>query len=385
MDSRIGRAGLSEHAAITPHTGIGKKINIITKLKSLIIKNRQKTMTSTAAYIKAPWRTELRNVELPAHPPCGWVRLRIDACGICGTDVSAAINGAENWQPFGHEIAGTVVAVGDGVDTKRLPEGTTVVVESASACGLCDSCRNVRADLCQGGAPNIWGQPALGFSTFMDAPACACVPYSGLEPEVASLVEPAGVAFDMVLAADIKMGDRVCVVGPGPIALVAVALAFRRGASEVVCIGRKHSKARLALAEMLGAMICHSEDKKGLDALKGKFNHVLMTAPVDAIPGALEYLAYGGIMTYIGIGTGDPVISFDANDFHFRKLQLRASYASPAMYFPAVISLMKSGAIPGKALISHRLPLGQIQHALDLNRNNKSEVIKIVVIPEGAE
>lgn len=338
-------------------------------------------MISTSAYLKNPWQTELRRIELPARPRTGWVRLRMDACGLCGTDLSAAVS-AKVWQPFGHEIAGTIVALGGDVDTSRLPVGTSVVVESASACGRCGSCRDGRPDLCQGGAPNIWGEPALGFSTIMDAPACACVPYAGLAPEVACLAEPAGVAYDLVTTADIRMGDRVCVVGPGPIALMAIALAFRRGATEVVCIGPRHSEARLALARELGASIRFSDDAPGLAALGKRFDRVLMTAPTGAIAPALAYLAYGGILTYIGIGTGDPTIAFDANDFHFRKLQLRASFASPALYFPAVLRLLESGAIPGRALVSHVFPLDRIADAMAAARDDKAGSVKIVVTPE---
>ena len=71
-------------------------------------------------------------------------------------------------------------------------------------------------------------------------------------------------------------------------------------------------------------------DRKDLAA---QFDHVLMTAPVEFIAPSLSLLRYGGEITFIGIGTGEGTISFDANDFHFRKLQLRASFASPAIYY----------------------------------------------------
>ena len=85
-----------------------------------------------------------------------------------------------------------------------------------------------------------------------------------------------------------------------------------------------------------------------------------MTAPTQSIAPGLALLAYGGEMTYIGIGTGASMIQFDANDFHFRKLQLRASFASPAVYFPAVLRLLQAGVIPGERLISHRFGLDEI-------------------------
>jgi threonine dehydrogenase-like Zn-dependent dehydrogenase len=59
-----------------------------------------------AAYLKAPWQIELRTIDLPDTPPPGWVRVRVEACGICGTDLTAAAETARDWKPFGHEIAG---------------------------------------------------------------------------------------------------------------------------------------------------------------------------------------------------------------------------------------------------------------------------------------
>ena len=248
-------------------------------------------MKTTAAYLKVPWKTELRQIDLPDSPRPGWVRLRVDACGICGTDITEALS-RKDWGPFGHEVAGTLLALGQGVDAATLPVGTSVVVESASACGRCASCRDGRPDLCQGGAPNIWGEPALGFSTVMDAPACACVPYAGLEPKVACLAEPAGVAYDMVTSADIRLGDRVCVVGPGPIALMAIALAFRRGAAEVVCIGPRHSEARLALARELGASIRFSTSRASTAAPIKAWARPICTPAGSSRPGRAARTAH---------------------------------------------------------------------------------------------
>jgi L-iditol 2-dehydrogenase len=161
------------------------------------------------------------------------VLIRVEACGICGSDLTAAEEKAKDWKPFGHEIAGIIEQVGDGCE--GLHVGDKVVLESSSFCGKCDLCRNGRVDLCNK-APKFWSEPAMGFSDYMLAPAGCVVPYEGLSPEVASLAEPAGVAWDMVKTADIEMGDRVYLIGPGPIGLMAIPLAMRRGAEKVVCI-----------------------------------------------------------------------------------------------------------------------------------------------------
>lgn len=335
-------------------------------------------MKTISGYARAPWEFELRPVELADSPPAGEVLLRVEACGICGTDLSAAAK-EKNWQAFGHEIAAVIEKVGSGLD--HLAVGQKVVLETASFCGHCDLCRNGRVDLCNK-APNFWGRPAMGFGERVIVPGCCVVPYDGLSPEVASLVEPAGVAYDMVKTAAPTLGDRVALIGPGPIALMAIPLLLRSGARQVVCIGRSHSRRRLEVAQSLGAEIVAVDgslvDQKELSR---RFEHVLVTAPVDIIPSALELLSYGGELTYIGIGTGSGMIQFDANAFHFRKLQLRASFASPALYFPVVLDLLKAGIIPGEQIISHTFPLRDLAKAMELCRDDKEHAVKVVIQP----
>jgi L-iditol 2-dehydrogenase len=304
------------------------------------------------------------------------VLIRVEACGICGTDLSTAAK-AQEWQAFGHEVAGTIEKIGNGAG--HLSVGQKVVLETSSFCGHCDLCRNGRVDLCNK-APNFWGSAAMGFSERMWVPACCVVPYEGLTPEVACLAEPAGVAYDMVKTAAVALGDRVALIGPGPIALMAIPLLLRGGARQVVCIGHAHSQRRLEIARSLGAEVVSPEGTLAeAKELHRQFEHVLVTAPVDLLPASMNLLAYGGEVTYIGIGTSSGVIQFDANDFHYRKLQLRASFASPALYFPVVLELLKSGIIPGKEIISHEFQLRELAAAMHLCRDDKKHAAKVIV------
>ncbi len=331
-------------------------------------------MKIKAAFLKAPWMTGVREVDMP-EPQANWVRIKVEACGVCGTDVTA-MQTAKEWQAFGHEVAGVIDAIGPGV--AHLAIGQRVALESSSACGACARCRNGRPAECVGKAENFWGQPTLGFAEYMNVPAICCVPYEGLAPDIAALAEPAGVAFDMVHTADIAQGDSVCIVGPGPIALMALALAKHRGATRLACIGRKGNEARFNIARELGAEIYDIASPE-LSRLDNAFDHLLVTSPPATIPPLLPLLSYGGRVTYVGIGAGDATIAFDANAFHFCKLQLRASFAAPAMYFPAVLALLKAGVIPGARLISHRFPLAHIQQAMETLRDGKSGALKVIV------
>jgi len=155
-----------------------------------------------------------------------------------------------------------------------------------------------------------------------------------------------------------------------------LAVAKHRGATRLACLARAGNNARLAIAKELGAEI---HDIADCAHLENAFDHLLVTSPPATIPPLLPLLTFGGRATYIGIGEGDATISFDANAFHFRKLQLRASHASPAMYFPAALALLKSGAIPSERLVSHRFALDDVQQAFDVLRDPALGAVKVVI------
>ncbi|MFD0716564.1 zinc-binding dehydrogenase [Paenibacillus sp. GCM10027626] len=338
-------------------------------------------MQIRSAFLKSPWNCSLRTIDLPDYVPDEHVLIRVEACGICGTDLSNAEDKLGDWQPFGHEIAGVIERLGE--HCPGLNVGDRVVLESSSYCGRCDICRSGRVDLCNK-APQFWmAGPSMGFADYLFAPACCVVRYDGLTPEAASLAEPAGVAYDMVKTADIQHGNRVCLIGPGPIGLMAIPMALRSGADQVVCIGRSSTRPRLEAAAQLGAKpVACDRPLTEYPELQQQFDRILLTAPVQVIPEALSLLAYGGILAYIGIGSGSGMISFDANDFHFRKLQLRASFASPALYYPIVLKMLKNGTIPADLIISHRLPLSGIEEAMTMCREEKAKTIKVVIVPD---
>jgi len=339
-------------------------------------------MRTRSAFFKPKWIFDIRQVDLPDPPP-EYVLLKIHACSICGSDLLWAeqgIPGVEDFFPFGHELAGEVAAVGEDVTDVKV--GDNAVFQTAVFCGRCDRCLNGRVDLCRS-AGSVWDRRGLGFGEYMLAPARSLYTYHGLSPHAACLTEPAGVAYDLVKEADIAMGERVCLVGPGPIGLMALSLAKYRGAVDLTCIGNTPNSRRLEIASKVGARtIAHSGPLDELGELKGKFDHVLMTAPTSAIPSALKLLDYGGRMTFIGLAHGSPQITLNADEFHFRKLQLRASFASPALYFPAVVKLIKEGTIPVDLMVSHTFPLNSIEAAMQTARDERETVVKVVVEPE---
>lgn len=331
------------------------------------------------AFMKSLSEVEFRDIALP-KPEILEARIRVDACGVCGTDVTGALDGKTDFQPFGHEVAGTVLDVGGAVT--RVKPGQKVVLDSSSACGECSNCKNRRQDLCAS-LVSFFFKPYLGFAQQMLTPAISCVPYQTLEPEHACLAEPLGVAIDMSLLAEIEVGSHVVVSGIGAIGLMAIRLAKLSGAEKVYACSPSHSKAKMEAALKFGADEIIEVDKTNVATheFSQPPDRFLVTSPPATIPPMIKAAATGAIISYVGIKYGEGAnITFDANEFHFKKLQLRGSFASPAMYTPMAVRLLENGSIDAAKLVTHVFELKDIAEALRVAATEKEKAIKVVVV-----
>ena len=307
------------------------------------------------------------------------IRLKIDACGICGTDVMNALDGGDDYRPFGHEIAGTVLEVGSAVTDIKV--GNKIVLESASACGRCINCRNMQQELCQN-IQSFWPRPPYGFAEEMISPAISAIPYEGITPEQACLSEPLGVAIDMHRLADIQIGSHVLVSGLGVIGLMAIHLAKLAGAEKIYACDLSGATKRLELAEQFGADEIITIDKTPLEeySFPQPPDRFMISSPPKTLEKMIKIAAPKAIISFIGIKYGPAgEVTFDANEFHFKKLQLRGSFASPALFMPMALNLIKTGAIDASAMITHTFPLAEIQKAMTVAATNKAEAIKVVI------
>ena len=336
-------------------------------------------MKSTCIYVKAPFQFETREITLRALG-ADEVILKVMACGLCGTDLHVARAETETFSPFGHEISGIIEAVGSNVNTFRT--GDRVILESGSFCRECATCRNGRVDLCND-APNMFSEPAMGFSDYMLVSKECLVPLPDeIAFDEATLIEPLGVALDLFYAGEVCLGDDVLVLGLGPIGLMALRLAKLAGARKIYAVDRNRNVKRKELAMYYGADEFIGTDDVDLSdyPFSRKPNKVLVTAPPSTIPEAIALVDRGGTVAFIGIGHEDRMITFDADAFHFNKTRLHASHAAPALFFPRCIDLILAGQIDIKALITHRFQLAETGAALQQLRDNKATVIKSVMV-----
>jgi L-iditol 2-dehydrogenase len=257
-----------------------------------------------------------------------------------------------------------------------------VVIESATPCGRCSNCRNTRQELCTD-IQSFFYLGYFGFAEQTIVPAISALSCNGLSPDIASLSEPLGVAIDLVRLAEIQTTSNVLIMGLGPIGLMALALVKRAGARRVFVSDFYRRTARIKLAKRFGAdgiieptaTLPHEFD------YGCEIDRILVTSPPSSLSKAFKVAVKGAIISFIGIGyEKEAFCSFDANEFHFKKLQLRASFASPALYTPLALQYLKEGVVDGEALISHRFPLEQINEAMSVAREDASAV-KVMIEP----
>jgi len=327
-----------------------------------------------AAFFRGPEDVILRETRFDHVLPTERV-VRVDACGICGTDINAIMLGAQDYTPLGHEVAGRVVG-NDGTISDA-----PIVLESSSACGRCHTCRNGRPELCTD-VKSFFGRPYFGIAERMVAPEISVLAYQDLDPAIATLSEPLGVALDLCEVAGITPYSNVLVVGLGPIGLMALRVAKLAGAARIYASTFSKRTRRNQLAIEFGADELLYEDEKPLHSRKldPPPDRILITSPPPTIGSCVSPAARGAVLVYIGVGHGESDrIAFPANEFHFKKLQLRSSFAAPALRTPLALDLLRTNRIDGAKLISHRIPLSEAARALRVACLDKNEAIKVVV------
>lgn len=329
------------------------------------------------AYIRKVNRVEIRDQPCPTAG-AGQIVLRVEACGICGTDRHAALCN-EVFQPFGHEVAGEIADVGDGVTW--LKPGQKVALDSATPCGRCAMCRNGAQELCTD-IQSFYFANSFGMAEYMVAPAISAIPYDGLSPAQATLAEPLGVAIDVVRVADVVPGGNVLLMGPGPIGLMALRLVRAAGAARIFVSALSGTPTRNALAREFGADAVIEVDREPLEsfAFGCRIDRIISTTPPSTLPSALSVAAKGAIVAFIGLsGETAPRVCFDGDAFHTKKLQLRASFLSPALFGARAMDILRSDELIRERLISHTFPFAGIQEAMNVVVNDPRSAVKVVV------
>ncbi len=344
-----------------------------------------------AAVFYAPGDVRIEEIPTPAPGP-GEVLVRITRATTCGTDLKTWRRGHPTIMqrvptPFGHEFAGVVAGIGEGVDS-RWQSGMRVVAANTAPCNRCAYCRMGRQSLCEH-LEFLWG----AYAEYIVVPARIVeqnlyeIP-DGMSDEAACLVEPLACAVHGVAETPIAVGDTVAVNGAGPIGLFFVRLAALRGA-RVICSDL--SEGRLEVARRLGAwetvnvaevidqveaVRALTPDGRGADAA------IEAVGLPEVWEKTVRMVRPGGTVNLFGGAKGGSSFSVSTTLLHYSELTIKGVFHHTPLYVETALNVLASGAVPAEAFISGSVALADVVGALE--RMGRQEGVKYAVVPPAA-
>jgi S-(hydroxymethyl)mycothiol dehydrogenase len=344
---------------------------------------------------------ELRTVIVPDPGP-GEALVDVAACGVCHTDLHYQQGGISDDFPFllGHEAAGTVAAVGEGVT--EVAVGDYVILNWRAVCGDCRACRRGRPQYCfnthnatqrmtlEDGTPL---SPALGIGAFLETTLVAAGQCTKVDPaappEVAGLLG-CGVMAGLGAALNtggVTRGDTVAVIGCGGVGCAAIAGARLAGAARIIAVDVDDRK--LAMAGEFGATHAvnsrQTDPIEGIRSLTGGFGADVV---IDAVglPETYRQAFYArdlaGTVVLVGVPTPEMKLELPLLDVFGRGGSLKSSWYGdclPSRDFPLLIDLYLQGRLPLDKFVSGRIGLGEIEDAFSAMA--RGEVLRLVAMP----
>jgi L-iditol 2-dehydrogenase len=313
-----------------------------------------------ALIFHGPGDLRLEDVSRPEPEP-GDVLLRVEVALTDGTDRKAFLRGhpvllGEPPSPFGHEVCGVDVAT-----------GRRVVPANSAPCRVCAPCRRGEETLCESLLPLLNGAYAEYLLVPERIASANLLPVpDGLPGEVAALVEPLACCLHGVEAAAVQAGDRVAVVGLGPIGLMLCACVADAGGRPVGVGSRPE---RRTVAPAFGA---ETGDGDGADV-------VIEAAGTEEAWGlALELARPGGRVVFFGGLPSGTKIAVDAGRLHYDQLTLRGVFHHAPRHLRAALAFLASGAYPWARLVTHSVGLEGVPRLL---ADPPRDYLKAAVLP----
>jgi len=312
----------------------------------------------------------------------GEVLVKVEACGICGTDVHIVEGVSRSTPPIvlGHEYAGVVEECGSAV--QGLAPGDYVAVDPNISCGTCYYCRRGLVHLCanlRALGVDIDG----GMAEFSLVPAAQAYRLPKEMPhELAPFVEPVSCAVHGIDKANIHAGDTVVIIGGGTIGLVMLQLARNAGSSHILVlepIGHKRAMARTLGADavldpgMVGAEeAVHDFVGVGADVV------IDCAGKVETARSAIQFARRGGTVELFGVAPIGQTIPVEPNRVYFKELTIVGSYVNPNT-FDRAIAVLASGRVRFDGFPITRFPLEGIHDALQAQAEGRT--MKCIIQP----
>ncbi len=321
--------------------------------------------TMRAGRILGPGRTEVATVPVPS-PGAGEVLIEVARAGICGTDLHI-LDGEYELARFpmtpGHEFAGTIRAVGEGVRRRRVNERVTA--DPNLPCGVCPECQRGAVNQCHDLA--VVGVTRDGaFARWVVVPEGVVVPLGDLSFAEGALAEPLACVVWGLERVRVKPGDSALVFGAGPMGCLLAQAVKAAGAARVAVVDV--APARLAIARSLGADLVVTPDElhRLRDFAPLGFELVAeATGLPSVLEDAVDHARPGGTVWVFGVAAGDARASISPYQLFRRDLSLVGSFAVNQTV-PRAVAMIAGGSVNVAPLVSHVLPIESFGEGLRL-------------------
>jgi L-iditol 2-dehydrogenase len=331
---------------------------------------------------------DLRFEELPVPaPPAGGVVVRVEAALTCGTDVKVLRRGHPVMIPtvptvFGHELAGTVAAVGAGVRDWRA--GDRVVAANSAPCGACAPCRAGRENLCE---DLLFVNGAYG--EFIALPPRLVARNlvrlaSTLPARRAAFAEPLACALQGIERGGVEAGMTVAIFGHGPLGALLALVARQRGA-RVLLVGksgwRLERLRKAGFAEFVDARAIEdvAGDLRVRTGGRGADVTVDATGRPEVWELAMDAVGRGGTVVFFGGCAPGTQVRVDTRRAHYEELTLVGAFHHTPPMIRRAVALLESDTIPTDALVTHAMGLADVPRALGLMADGQA--LKVAIDP----
>jgi L-iditol 2-dehydrogenase len=329
--------------------------------------------------------SDVRLEEMPAPGiGPGEVLVKAMACGICGSDVMEWYRIKRAPLVLGHEMAGEIAEVGDGVE--RYAAGDRVFASHHIPCNTCHACLTGHHTACE--TLHTTNYAPGGFAEYVRIPALNVDRGLFLLPgdmdyDTATFIEPVACVVRGLRAVAAPPGTSYLVLGSGISGLlnIAAARAFAAGRIFATDVNVR----RLDLARQFGATDAFDASDDIPERLRAANGSrladcvIVSTGAAEAAAQALACVAPGGTVLYFAVPTGD--ISVPINDFWRNDITIRTTYGNSPGDAEQAIALLAAGYIPVEQMITHRLPLAETEKGFGLVAEGR-ESLKVVIHPQ---
>ncbi|MBV9765309.1 MAG: alcohol dehydrogenase catalytic domain-containing protein [Acidobacteriaceae bacterium] len=342
-----------------------------------------------AAVLYGKEDVRLEAVPVPAIGP-GELLVRVRAALTCGTDIKVFRRGyhAKMIRPpalFGHEMAGDVVAVGEGLPNFQV--GQRVVAANSAPCDRCFFCLHNQQNLCE---DLLFNNGA--YAEFIRLPRRIVqkntyrIP-SGLEYKDAALAEPLACVLRGLDESRLQSGDTVAVMGLGPIGLMFVRLAKAAYAARVIVLARRLEQIDRAM--MLGADegILMGNSSALIQELKARTGGRGPDVVIEAIGNpsmwelAPQLVRRGGTVNFFGGCPSGTKVGLDTALLHYSEITCKASFHHTPAHIRRSLQLIAEGKVTATHLVNHEEPLNRLPQVLHDLANSRNGQIKTAIIP----